>query len=58
MLHSVAGVTNTIVTLPFASTVKISSSKIGSIAESLPDSLLNHCRVSTNYQCIVSDVCW
>ena len=38
MLHSVAGVINTIVTLPFASTVKISSSKIGSIAESLPDS--------------------
>ena len=33
MLHRVAGVTNTIVTLPFASTVKISSSKIGNIPE-------------------------
>ena len=35
MLHKVAGVMYTIVTLPFASTVKTSSSKIGVVAESL-----------------------
>ena len=40
MLHKVAGVTYTIVTLPFASTVKISSSKTGVVAESLSSSRL------------------
>lgn len=37
MLHSVAGVTNTMVTLPFPSTVNTSSSNTGSNEDPFPD---------------------
>ena len=36
MLHNVAGVTKTMVTLPLASTVNTSSSKTGSVADPFP----------------------